>query len=145
MKPFATIAMATALGLALTTFSRDGHAGGTRVVVAGKESDPIAARLQKELVAMGFSDDVMHALRLVTHAKSTPYADYVVAAKANPIARQVKLSDLRDNARLDRTLLRPGSVERDMRRIQRYVLSYKILTDQIDEAAYRDLMKGAEA
>ena len=97
-----------------------------------------------ELANMGFSDEVLRALRLVTHAKTTPYADYVVAAKANPIARQVKLSDLRDNSRLDRTLLRPGSVDRDVARIRRYVLSYKFLTDQIDEPTYRQLMRDAE-
>jgi (p)ppGpp synthase/HD superfamily hydrolase len=98
----------------------------------------------EDLSTMGFSNEVMRALRLVTHAKSTPYADYVVAAKADPIARQVKLADLRDNARLDRTLLRPGSVDRDMARIRRYVLSYKFLTDQMDEPAYRQLMRDAE-
>jgi hypothetical protein len=98
----------------------------------------------EELAAMGFAAEVMSALRLVTHAKSTPYAEYVVACKANPIARQVKLADLRDNSRLDRTLLRPGSVDRDLSRIRRYVLSYKFLTDQIDEPTYRELMQGAE-
>jgi (p)ppGpp synthase/HD superfamily hydrolase len=97
-----------------------------------------------ELAAMGFGADVMDALRLVTHEKSTPYADYVIAAKANPVARQVKLSDLRDNSRLDRTLLRAASVGRDLKRIKRYVLSYKFLTDQLDEATYRELMKDAE-
>ena len=98
----------------------------------------------EELAAMGFGDDVLNALRLVTHEKGTSYAQYVIAAKANPVARQVKLSDLRDNARLDRMMLRAGSVERDTARIQRYVLSYKFLTDQMDEPTYRELMKAAE-
>jgi (p)ppGpp synthase/HD superfamily hydrolase len=88
----------------------------------------------------GFADDVMSALALVTHEKAVPYADYVVAAKANPIARAVKLADLADNTRLDRTLVRPGQTVRDRTRVYRYLLSYKYLTDAMGEADYRKLM-----
>ena len=54
MKPLARIAIASALLVGLTTFCRQASAGNTRVVVAAKEGDPVAVRLQKELVAMGF-------------------------------------------------------------------------------------------
>lgn len=47
----ATTLLATAVALALPATA---HAGNTRVVVAGPEGDPIAARLRKELTAMGF-------------------------------------------------------------------------------------------
>src|SRR5262245_33479920 len=60
----------------------------------------------EELAAAGFSPEVLAAIRLVTHAKNEPYADYVVRCKANRLARQVKLADLTDNSRLDRTMLR---------------------------------------
>ncbi|MCC9604415.1 hypothetical protein LOC68_00810 [Blastopirellula sp. JC732] len=92
-----------------------------------------------DLEQEGFSDEVLAALRLVTHEKDQPYADYVIACKANPITRQVKLSDLRDNANLSRLLLRPDQFERDAERMQKYVLSYRFLTDQISEADYRRL------
>jgi hypothetical protein len=93
-----------------------------------------------DLRAAGFTDEVLDALRLVTHDKAEPYADYVVRCMANPIARAVKLADLEDNSRLDRTLLRPQSVARDLARIHRYVLSYKYLTGVLSEAEYRELM-----
>lgn len=88
----------------------------------------------------GFSESVLHALGLVTHRKDSSYADYVIACKGNPIARQVKLSDLRDNMSLTRILLRQEKFEADSKRLHRYVLSYRFLTDQISEETYRSLM-----
>ena len=92
----------------------------------------------------GFSEAVLNAVHVLTHDKSMPYADYVARIKADPIARAVKLLDLRDNARLDRATLRPESIERDMKRIRRYVASHQFLVDQVDEPTYRRLMEGAE-
>jgi hypothetical protein len=88
----------------------------------------------------GFSASVLAAIQCVTHRKDEPYADYVVACKHNPIARQVKLGDLADNCRLDRAILRPQRLQRDLARIHRYFLSHKYLTDQITEDEYRSLM-----
>ena len=64
----------------------------------------------------------------------------MIACKQNEIARQVKLSDLRDNASLSRLLLRPDKFDGDSSRMQRYVLSYRFLTDEITEDEYRHLM-----
>lgn len=50
----------------------------------------------------GFSDEIIDALRLLTHNKSTDYLEYVKAIKKNPIARKVKLADLRHNSDLRR-------------------------------------------
>jgi len=88
----------------------------------------------------GFTETVLAAVQCVTHRKDEPYADYVVGCKHNAIARQVKLGDLADNCRLDRTILRPQRLQPDLARIHRYVLSYKFLTDQITEQEYRSLM-----
>src|SRR6476620_9991092 len=63
-----------------------------------------------DLRKAGFSEKVVAAVLCVTHAKSESYADYVVRCKANEIARQVKLADLKDNSRLDRTILRPQRI-----------------------------------
>ena len=89
----------------------------------------------------GFSEAVLVAVQCVTHRRDEPYADYVVSCKSNPIARQVKLGDLADNCRLDRTILRPQRLQRDLARIHRYFLSHKYLTDQITEEEYRSLME----
>ena len=95
---------------------------------------------EADLRAAGFGDEILDALRLVTHLRKVPYADYVVALATNPIARQVKLADLADNTRLDRHILRAASLQRDFARLHRYFLSYKFLTDQMNEADYRAAM-----
>ena len=51
---------------------------------------------------MGFDEDVLEALALMTHDKDVPYMEYVAAIKGNPIARTVKLADLRHNSDLSR-------------------------------------------
>lgn len=92
------------------------------------------------LSAAGFAEDVLSALKLLTHDKSVPYADYVIAIKPNPTARAVKLADLHDNTRLDRMLLRSAKADDDLRRIHRYLLSHQFLTDQLNESEYRAMM-----
>lgn len=56
----------------------------------------------EDLAEMGFPQPVLEALKLLTHDPSVPYLDYVVKLKNNPIARQVKLADLRHNSDLTR-------------------------------------------
>lgn len=98
----------------------------------------------EDLRQRGFSDAVLDALDLVTHKDEDSYADYVVRLKANPIAREVKLSDLRDNAGLTRVLYREELRDRDTKRIQRYVLSYQFLTNRLEEESYRRQMEASE-
>jgi hypothetical protein len=94
-----------------------------------------------DIAAAGFDTQVVDALALVTHGPNQSYADYVIGCKQNEIAREVKMSDLRDNASLARLLLRPSRLETDGSRIQRYLLSYQFLTDTITEDAYREAMQ----
>lgn len=94
----------------------------------------------QEIKEAGFSELVLRALGLVTHQKGDSYADYVIRCGRDPIAREVKLADLRDNGGLDRALVRTESLGRDFARIHRYVLSYKYLTGVIEEADYRYAM-----
>jgi (p)ppGpp synthase/HD superfamily hydrolase len=98
----------------------------------------------EDLRDAGFSPEILKAVQCVTHHKAEPYAQYVVRCRHNPLARQAKLADLQDNCRLTRVMLRGAQIERDVKRIRRYVLSYKFLTDQIGEQEYLELMKGAE-
>ena len=94
-----------------------------------------------DLRQQGFSESVLTAVELVTHHPTDSYEDYVARIKANPIAREVKLADLRDNTDPRRVLLREGCEGRDTVRIQKYVLSHQFLTDEIDEPSYRRRMK----
>ena len=84
--------------------------------------------------------EVLAAVRCVTHAEGETYADYVVRCRADPIARRVKLSDLADNTRLSRTIVRPLALGRDTARYAKYLLSHSFLTGQITEEQYREAM-----
>ena len=93
-----------------------------------------------DLEQAGFSEEVVAAVRCVTHAEGETYADYVVRCRADPIARRVKLSDLADNTRLSRTIVRPHDLGRDTARYAKYLLSHSFLTGQITEDQYRSAM-----
>ena len=57
-----------------------------------------------DLINIGFPNEVIEALKLLTHAEDVPYMDYVKALSVNPIAKAVKIADLThnsDTSRLD--------------------------------------------
>jgi (p)ppGpp synthase/HD superfamily hydrolase len=56
----------------------------------------------EDLDGMGFAAHIVEAVRLLTHLEETPYMEYVAQIKLNPIARAVKLADLRHNSDLTR-------------------------------------------
>lgn len=51
-----------------------------------------------EELAMHFPAEVVEAIRIMTHGEDESYLDYVRRVKENPIARTVKLADLRHNS-----------------------------------------------
>jgi (p)ppGpp synthase/HD superfamily hydrolase len=55
-----------------------------------------------QLTEYGFPDEIILALRYLTHDKQVPYMDYIEKIKENPIAKAVKLEDLRHNSDLSR-------------------------------------------
>jgi len=55
-----------------------------------------------DLREMGFDEAVLQSLALLTHDDGVPYMEYVAAIKQNPIAKAVKLADLRHNSDLSR-------------------------------------------
>ncbi|MCA9192547.1 MAG: hypothetical protein KDB03_12320 [Planctomycetales bacterium] len=98
----------------------------------------------EDLHEIGFEASVITAIDLMTHRDEDSYCEYVVALKTNPLARQVKMADLSDNASLNRVLLRQESWHADTRRVQKYIVSYQFLTDRISEVQYRELMQELE-
>lgn len=50
----------------------------------------------------GFTNEILDALKLLTHQDGIEYLDYVKEIKKNPIAKRVKLADLRHNSDLRR-------------------------------------------
>lgn len=97
-----------------------------------------------KLRAAGMPASVVRAINLLTHDPGVLYSDYVVNLKPDPLARAVKVADLLDNADLRRVTFRAAKAKKDSRRVTRYAASYKFLTDQISETAYRKVMKRAE-
>ena len=77
-----------------------------------------------DLREMGFSPEVLAALRLLTHDPAVPYLDYVAAIRHNPIARAVKLADLRHNSDLSRL---DTIDERTLARVQKYHAALALL------------------
>ena len=79
-----------------------------------------------DIRAMGFSDSVVEALALMTHDKSVPYMDYVAKIKSNPIAKAVKLADLKHNSDLSRL---DFVDEKALKRVEKYKTAMKLLTE----------------
>ena len=78
----------------------------------------------EDLRALGFSEAVLTALTLMAHNEDTSYLDYVAALKSNPIARTVKLADLRHNS--DLTRLRVVT-DTDLQRVEKYKKAIQLL------------------
>jgi (p)ppGpp synthase/HD superfamily hydrolase len=98
----------------------------------------------KQLRAAGIPKKLVRAVRLLTHDKHVSYADYVIRLKPNPLARAVKIADLLDNADLRRVTFRAGKSKKDSARVIRYAASYKFLSGQLSERAYRKAMLRGE-
>lgn len=54
------------------------------------------------LKSEGFPDDIIHAVKLLTHKRWVPYQDYIHGLSSDPMARSVKISDLRNNMDISR-------------------------------------------
>lgn len=70
-----------------------------------------------DLIRLGFDDDVIEALKLMTHDDDVPYMEYVAKIKDNSIAKAVKLADLRHNSDLSRL---DTVDERAIKRVEKY-------------------------
>ena len=79
-----------------------------------------------DLRKMDFGDDVIAALTLLTHDERVPYMDYVAEIKKNPIARAVKLADLRHNSDLTRLDVVD---EKALKRVEKYKKAIALLEE----------------
>ena len=78
----------------------------------------------EDLKAMGFPNNVIDALALMTHDPRVPYMEYVKAISENPLATKVKLADLRHNSDLSRL----DSVdEKALSRVKKYAAAIELL------------------
>ena len=79
-----------------------------------------------DIRAMGFSESVVASLALLTHDKAVPYMEYVALIKPDPVARAVKLADLRHNSDTSRFDVVD---EKILRRAEKYRAAIRLLTD----------------
>ena len=78
------------------------------------------------LRVMGFNEQVLDALALMTHDKRIPYMDYVAKINGNKIAKTVKLADLKHNSDLSRL---DTVDEKAMKRIEKYRQAIELLSE----------------
>ena len=80
----------------------------------------------QDLRNLGFDEDVLGALELMTHDKNVPYMDYVAKIKGNAIAKTVKLADLSHNSDLTRL---DEINEAALNRVEKYKAAIKLLSE----------------
>lgn len=77
-----------------------------------------------DLRVAGMGEEVVGAVAAMTHDPSVSYADYIAAIAQNPLARKVKVADLRhnsDESRLDEP------TGRDLARLAKYAEALRML------------------
>ena len=79
-----------------------------------------------DLEKQGFGEEIISALKLLTHNDDTPYMDYVAKIKNNKIAIVVKLADLKHNSDLSRL---DTVDEKALKRKEKYEKAIKLLTE----------------
>ena len=80
----------------------------------------------KDLEKLGFGEKILEAISLMTHREGVDYMDYVAKIKTNPIARAVKLADLRHNSDMTRL---DTVTDWDIKRAEKYKRAILLLTD----------------
>ena len=75
---------------------------------------------------MGFPQEVLTVLELLTHDEVVPYMDYVKNISLNPIAKKVKIADLLHNSDVSRL---DFVDEYAVKRNQKYQEALRILTN----------------
>lgn len=73
-----------------------------------------------------FSEEVIEALKLLTHDENEDYMSYIQKLKQNSISRKVKKADLRHNSDMSRLA---EWTEKAEKRLQKYKKAMKILDD----------------
>ena len=85
-----------------------------------EDSDMALEQLHDE----GFPDEVVEAVKLLTHDESVPYFEYVAVLKDNKIAREVKMADLKHNSDISRLDV---VTDRDLKWMEKYKKAFEIL------------------
>ena len=88
------------------------------------EDSPVSA---EELLQAGLPETVVTAVQVLTKKKEQDYQTYLETVKKNPLARVVKLADLKHNSDLSRL---SSITEKDRERLKKYKKAIDFLSRQ---------------
>ncbi len=80
----------------------------------------------EDLMSLGFNKSITDTISLMTHADDVEYMDYVREIKNNPIAKAVKLADLKHNSDLTRL---DNVDEKALKRKEKYLKAINLLEE----------------
>jgi (p)ppGpp synthase/HD superfamily hydrolase len=80
-----------------------------------------------QLRGEGFSEEVLHAVDCLTRREDESYDEFISRAKADAVARQVKIADLEDNMNVKRI---GEMTPKDLARIEKYHCAWRILKEE---------------
>jgi len=80
-----------------------------------------------DLEKFGFSNEVIEALKLLTHKPEVDYFEYIEGLSDNAIATRVKMADLQHNMDLSRL---STVTEKDVKRYEKYERCYNYLAEK---------------
>ena len=100
-------------------------------------------KLTDSVLSEWFSAEICDAIKLLTHKRNQPYKEYIERIKPNPLARKVKIADLKhnlDTSRLADELkhseiykFSDAYLEHQAQRIKKYQAALKYLEDETNE------------
>ena len=88
-----------------------------------EDSDWTLEDLRKE----GLPEEVVQAVGILTKKRNENYEEYILRVKQNPLARQVKLADLKHNSDLSRLA---NVTDRDRKRVAKYRQAIAFLSEE---------------
>lgn len=75
----------------------------------------------------GLPEEVVQAVGILTKKRNENYEEYILRVKQNPLARQVKLADLKHNSDLSRLA---NVTDRDRKRVAKYQKAISYLSEE---------------
>jgi (p)ppGpp synthase/HD superfamily hydrolase len=77
-----------------------------------------------DLIESGFPNEVITALKLLTHSPDGDYLDYIELISKNELATKVKLADIKHNSDVTRLIT---VTDKDLERFEKYKKAVEIL------------------
>ena len=81
----------------------------------------------EDLRMEGLPEEVVQAVGILTKKRNENYEEYILRVKQNPLARQVKLADLKHNSDLSRLT---NVTDRDRKRVAKYQKAISFLSEE---------------